>query len=97
MEERYYDKKGVPIYPGDLLRTYHFTGARRKVHYLYHVVVDSGLKALQMVPTSHLEPTKRCHGGCAYLKHMNTNTQSEVISGHGPGDILSFEERPKKK
>lgn len=97
-EERFYDKNGVPIYPGDLLRTYHFTGARRKRYWLYHVVVDTGHKlGLQMIPASHLEPSLQNQGGCAYLKHMHTDTQSVVISGHGPGDILGYEDRPKRK
>lgn len=34
-----YDRKGVPIHPGDLIRSFHFIGARRKRYYLYHVAV----------------------------------------------------------
>lgn len=34
-----HDSNGVPIYPGDLLRTFHFTGPRRRKWYLYHVAV----------------------------------------------------------
>lgn len=33
-----YDSRGYPIHPGDLLRTPHFIGPRRKQYYLYHVV-----------------------------------------------------------
>lgn len=29
---------------GDMLRTFHFTGARRKKHYLYHVVRWKGYR-----------------------------------------------------
>ena len=31
----YYDKNGIPILEGDLLRSYYFTGARNRKHYLY--------------------------------------------------------------
>jgi len=35
----YYDKKGVQILEGDLLKVWHFIGARRKVNYMYLVTV----------------------------------------------------------
>lgn len=34
-----YDKKGREIIRGDVLKMYHFTGARRKKHYLYKQVL----------------------------------------------------------
>jgi len=30
-----FDKRGIPIERGDVLKVYHFTGARRKRHYMY--------------------------------------------------------------
>lgn len=30
-----YDKRGIPIERGDVLKVFHFTGARRKRHYMY--------------------------------------------------------------
>ena len=30
-----YDKHGIPIERGDVLKVFHFTGARRKRHYMY--------------------------------------------------------------
>lgn len=30
-----YDQSGIPIERGDVLKIYHFTGARRKRHYMY--------------------------------------------------------------
>lgn len=100
MAEPFYDRKGVPIYPGDLLKSFHFTGARRKKYWLYHVVVAPPERAgttfpLEMVPTSHLEPTKRSGGGrCPLVDWLASN--AEVIAGSGPGEILDFEDRPKK-
>ncbi|MBZ9922007.1 hypothetical protein LB579_30410 [Mesorhizobium sp. BR1-1-7] len=30
-----HDKRGIPIAPGDVLKVFHFIGARRKRHYMY--------------------------------------------------------------
>jgi hypothetical protein len=89
-----YDKKGYPIYPGDLLRSPHYRGARRKMHYLYHVAVMDG-ERLTMVPAQYLEPTiKRTGGVCDLGQHLADHI--EIISGYGPADYLSFEGRPKR-
>jgi hypothetical protein len=98
---RLHDKKGVPIYPGDLLKSFHFAGARRKRYWLYHVVVASPERAgtrypLEMVPASHLEPTKRGGGGRCPLNDRLAE-DAEVIDGTGPGDILDFADRPRKE
>ncbi len=89
-----HDMNGVPIYPGDLLRTFHFTGARRKRHWLYHVAVNEIGGRLRMVPTSHLADPS---GGGACLMSDAMARECEIISGHGPGDILSFEDRLRVK
>lgn len=88
-----HDSRGVPIYPGDLLKSYHFTGARRKRYYLYHVAVyENG--GLFMVPVSDLEPTKANQGGkCLLSDELAAN--AEVIHGYGPGDCLDYTDRPR--
>lgn len=74
-----WDAKGLPIAPGDLLRSFHFTGARRKRHYLYHTVVMRD-GHLWMVPTCHLEPTKAGGGGdCRIWERQLAG--SDIISG----------------
>lgn len=35
-----FDKNGLAIQPYDLLKVFHFTGARRKKHYMYKYVLD---------------------------------------------------------
>ena len=35
MSDETCDKKGIPFRVGDVLKVYHFTGARRKRHYMY--------------------------------------------------------------
>lgn len=93
------DIKGVPIYPGDLIRSYHFTGARRKRHYLYHVAIwNSDEVTMELVPTSELEPTLRDRGGRCWLRQeLADEIVAEVISGHGPGDCLDYTDRPKRR
>jgi hypothetical protein len=92
-QELLFDKRDIPIAVGDLIRTPHYIGARRKQHYLYHtIVMEDG--NLFMVPTSHLEPTLRDDGGKCPAKYgMDKN--SEIISGHGPGDCITFEDRKR--
>jgi hypothetical protein len=93
----YHDKHGVPVHKGDLVRSFHYIGARRKRHYLYHVAVEENGE-LMMVPTAHLEKSFISGGGRCPLKLMARNRYDfEVISGHGPKPCLSFEERVKVK
>lgn len=41
IREKLYDKRGVRIMPGDLLKVFHFVAAlRREKHYMYHVVIE---------------------------------------------------------
>ena len=98
-----HDRKGVPIYPGDLLKSFHFTGGRGKKHWHYHIAVMCD-GAMRMVNTETFGKNVMVDGmvdcgnklpGCM-LSH-DLAAQSEVISGYGPGKILSFEDRPKYK
>lgn len=96
-----FDKNGIPIYPGDLLRTFHFTGPRRKKFFLYHVAVfDRDASAMRMVPVNHLEPTKRDHpdsrGGNPLLSD-DLASVAEIIQGYGPLPYLDYLDRPKRK
>lgn len=83
-----YDKHGYPIYPGDLLKTYHFTGARRKRYYLYHIVGEEAGRLFVYHPTF---PTLT---RATTLQADWTDT-TEIIAGHGPGKILDFSHRPR--
>ena len=98
-----HDKNGIPIYPGDLLKTYHYTAARyRKKRYLYHVAVfdpNADMGAMRMVPVEHLDPAIREHpdhtGGNPLLSD-DLAGEAEVISGSGPEDLMDYDERPRK-
>lgn len=91
-----YDKRGIPIRKGDLVRSPHFVGRRNKMHYLYHVIVEED-GVLFMVPTSHLEPTMRNWGGKCPLHSVYSDAwAAEIISGYDSGGT-PFDERPRRK
>lgn len=58
VEAGLYDKRRIPIMPGDILKVYHFTAAlRRKRHYMYKQVlerVDLGERKAPYYRISHL-------------------------------------------
>ena len=90
----YYDRNGVPLYKGDLIKSLHFIGYKGKKYYLYHTVVEEHGN-LFLVPTSHLEPTLVSSGGKCPLDAMSDTWASEVVMGYGPEPHLTYEDRPK--
>jgi hypothetical protein len=90
-----HDARGVPIHPGDLLRTPHFTDRCGQKHYLYHVAVLTP-DGMQMMNVAELEPTTRGGGGCPWLSD-NLAQNATIIHGYGPGDCLDYTDRPKLK
>ena len=96
-----HDKNGYPIHQGDLVRSFHFTGPRRRKYWLYHVIRferggQRGHGYLRMMNTAELEPTMAGGGGNPLLDH-DLARDCEIISGHGPGDIMDWHDRPRKK
>ena len=88
-----YDCNGIAIQPGDLIRTFHFTGARRRRHWLYHTAVNRHGE-LWMVPTSELEPTLVGDGGVCRIWAEHSEHR-EIIAGAGPSPGTLFYHRPK--
>jgi hypothetical protein len=41
MDGKLYDKAGIQIMVGDVLKVFHFVGARRKRHYMYKQVISA--------------------------------------------------------
>ena len=77
-----HDIKGYPIHPGDLVRTYHFTGRRNKIYYLYHVA-KKDKHGLRLLPTEWLGLNNEHDGGAYYPKQKDMDSLSAVIlSGH---------------
>lgn len=95
---RVYDIKGYPIYPGDLIRTFHYRGPRKRINYLYHTAIQNEKHhVLELVPTAHLEPTKANSGGRCWLSQdVIDRSEGEIIQGYGPDSAMSFQDRPKR-
>jgi hypothetical protein len=94
------DKHGIPIHIGDLLRTPHFRGPRRKLYYLYHVAVfDQACCAMRMISVRHLDEGLRTHpdhrGGCPLLDDRLAS-EAEVIDGCMIDGKL-WNERPRRE
>ena len=90
-----YDSRGFPIYPGDLLRSFHFMGSRYgRYYYLYHVAVLRDGE-LDMVPTAYLEKSLIAGGGRCHLTERLA-AETEIINGSGPGKCLDFRDRPRR-
>lgn len=54
-----YDKRGLPLQIGDVLKVFHFVGARRKKHYMYKHVIGSGIwkDGTHYLKVGHLDMT----------------------------------------
>jgi len=39
LEQKFLDKKGHEIEEGDVIKVFHFIGARKKKHYMYKVII----------------------------------------------------------
>lgn len=89
-----FDKRGVPIYRGDLFKGFHFQAARKK-YWLYHVAVLANDGNLEMVPASYLDPGIKNTGGRYWLTQQMADS-GEVIQGYGPGKICDYEDRPRR-
>lgn len=92
-----HDRKGYPIYPGDLLRTPHYRDRRWGQQWLYHTAIwNETKKTMEMVPTSELESSLIGRGGRCWLTASMAG-DAEIISGHGPKDCLDYHDRPRVK
>jgi hypothetical protein len=52
-----FDKRGIPFERGDVVKVFHFTGARRKRYYMYHQCIgvqNLGLASTPYAAFSHL-------------------------------------------
>lgn len=89
MSDTFCDKNGYPIKEGDLVRSYHYTGARRKRYYLYHYITKRDgilwMMNIDSVFNKHV-------GGCCPLKALNY--KPEILHGYGE-DGTYFDERKK--
>lgn len=93
--EVFRDKHGRQVCAGDVLKVYHFRGGPRgKKYYMYKVVGPAergGLAAfcVSELVTKGFDSAHRCRLGAL--------GEFEIVQGHGPGDCVSFEDRPRVK
>lgn len=69
MAEPVRDKRGIPIERGDIVKVFHFIGARRKRHYMYKQCLGIG--------------TYRC-GSTEYMFFSHLNFVDDHGSSDGP-------------
>ena len=93
MKAKSYDKTGREIMVGDVLKVFHFIGARKKKYYMYKYVTDlKHFERYSMYIISHL--------GTDISKTFNLvatgkiNSDIEIVQGYGSNGI-HFEDRPK--
>lgn len=98
--EELYDKLGYRIYPGDVLRVFHFIAAvRRERRYMYKLVVQRGETlygvSIPEIPVRGID--------CAHSYRLKWNAQadwlvdSQIVEGQGPGDLSCYRDRPRKR
>lgn len=86
----YYDAKGYPVFAGDVLKVFHFRGARRKKYYMYKVAKEWQGKLwafnVSELATNGGESCHKCR--------METLGFFQIVDGYDP-DGIYFEDRKK--
>lgn len=91
------DVKGYPIFPGDVLRSFHFKGCGRKNHYLYHVATIDDDNRLWAIPAQYLSPdVKRTGGDCLLTESLVQNHEIEIVQGQPTRHYICKHDRPRK-
>jgi len=92
-----WDKKGLPIRHGDLLKVFHFTGARRKRYYMYKQAWVLTLSdGRQVLMADHLESTTGTTEKTSYRLTAGLLENTEIIQGYQTLEgELDHEDRPK--
>lgn len=80
------DMFGVPIKPFDLLKMYHFTGARRKKYYMYKWVLEKEGRLF----ACHLD---RNGIESKFLLSQQYLNNTEIVQGYGKNGGDDFEYR----
>jgi hypothetical protein len=89
------DKHGREIKPGDVLKVWHFIGARRKVHYMYKWVLREeklGKNQTPFLRVSHLS-TGDVEKGYWLQKDGSKLEDYEIVEGYGE-NYDPFDRRP---
>ncbi len=101
MSNPIYDKNGRQVFEGDLLKIFHFIGARRKKYYMYKIVVKNDNFLLAADPRDlALDKDWKKSARSACLLRCLSSREFEIIAGYGPDKFpnsLYYEDRPKFK
>ena len=94
-----YDKNRREIMVGDVLKVFHFTGSRRKKHFMYKQVVgvqSNFNSSHERFKISHLTNSEK--NGGTYTKAINDEVLEdyEIVQGFGD-DHKHFEGRSKQQ
>jgi len=92
------DEKGREILPGDTLKVFHFTGARREKFYMYkfvrEIVTLGTQNPMPALKIEHLGISKSSSGHYWELQNGRKLAGVEIVQGYGM-DGLCHRDRPK--
>lgn len=96
MNEFLYDKNGIPILKGDVLKVFHFIGARREKHFMYKQVLgfkEFGKNKSKYMELSHLDLESN-----SYFELIDGRILKdyEIVQGFGD-DGINFKKRKNRK
>ena len=88
------DKNGREIREGDVLKVFHFTGARRKRYYMYKLVAEfNGVLCGVDIGQLATKPRDEAH---RYQLRAGDMGQTEIVEGFACKEgETSFEDRPR--
>ena len=99
MSKSIFDRRGIPICVGDVLKIHHFTAAlRRKKIYMYKWVIEKIVSnsGCEMLIINHLNQTSFDYrNGYCMVCDDKIHPAIEIVQGWGPIEHLSFEERKR--
>lgn len=99
-----FDKKGIPIRAGDVLKVFHFVGARNKKHYMYKMVwelslIIDGKPNVKVLMADHLSlhtSINGCSTLTSYKLPSGVLEDYEIVQGYNnEGDELDFNDRKR--
>ena len=90
-----FDKKGYPIYPGDLLKTLYFIIDKNTKHYHYHVAAYKD-GCMRLFTPAMADPNCRPDSRLDCLMSQELVNDSEILEGGGPGDFYTFKQRQRR-
>ncbi len=92
----FYDKNRRPIMRGDIIKLFHFIGARRKKYYMYKQAIDYVHRGgREWLECGHLalDSAETFFLSCS---ESEANQSIEIVQGYGENGE-HFEDRTKKK